>query len=168
MSFAPKLSTTLLLFTVIIVLLPVQTYAFGAGDIPDFSYLNGDLVAIVYELRLIHVHLTDKAFRHGDIESILETLVKSAGRTAGGGGLLGLAHAIVSNVAGGAKFSKSDIKKVYFVSIITSYWCSLQSNYLQGNWLRDYSQVRNCVRNPFDDASGLSRFRQWISLASPS
>jgi hypothetical protein len=35
----PNLSTTLLLITVVLVLLPTQTYAFGAGDIPDFSYL---------------------------------------------------------------------------------------------------------------------------------
>ena len=43
MAFTPNLSTTLLFFTVIVVLLPVETYAFGAGDIPDFAYLNGYL-----------------------------------------------------------------------------------------------------------------------------
>ncbi|RDB28776.1 hypothetical protein Hypma_015984 [Hypsizygus marmoreus] len=114
MSFTPNLSTTLLLLTVIVVLLPIETYAFGAGDIPDFAYLN------------------DKAFRHGDIESILETLVKSVGGAAAGGGILGFAQSVITKASGGAKFSKSDIKKVYF-----------------GNWLRDYSQAM--------DIAGLSK-----------
>lgn len=35
-----RLTTTLLIVTTLLVLLPVETYAFGAGDIPDFSYLN--------------------------------------------------------------------------------------------------------------------------------
>ncbi|KAF8079060.1 Het-C-domain-containing protein [Lyophyllum atratum] len=96
MAFTPNLSTTLLLLTVIVVLLPVETYAFGAGDIPDFAYLN------------------DKAFRHGDIESILETLVKNAGGVAAGGGLLGFASSMLKQATGGARFTKSDIKKVYF------------------------------------------------------
>jgi hypothetical protein len=62
-----------------------------------------------------HVRPTDKAFRHGDIENVLESLVKSAGGAAGSG-LLGIAQSVISNVAGGAKFTKSDVKKVYFVS----------------------------------------------------
>ncbi|PPQ99587.1 hypothetical protein CVT24_005166 [Panaeolus cyanescens] len=99
MAYSFPLNSTLLLLTVIVVLLPVQTYAFGAGDIPDFAYLN------------------DKAFRHGDIENILETLTKTA---AVGGGFMGF----MKKVTGGKTFSKSDIKKVYF-----------------GNWLRDYSQA---------------------------
>ncbi|KAL0951712.1 hypothetical protein HGRIS_008387 [Hohenbuehelia grisea] len=109
----PNLTATLLILTVVLVLLPPEAYAFGAGDIPDFSYLN------------------DKAFRHGDIENILEGLVKSASHT-GGGGLLGFAQSVLSQAAGGAKFNKSDIKKVYF-----------------GNWLRDYSQAM--------DIAGLSK-----------
>ncbi|KIM47583.1 hypothetical protein M413DRAFT_203701 [Hebeloma cylindrosporum] len=111
------LANTFLLLTILVVLLPVETYAFGAGDIPDFAYLN------------------DKAFRHGDIESILETLVKSAGGAAIGGsahGILGFASSVIKHVSGGSKFSKSDIKKVYF-----------------GNWLRDYSQAM--------DIAGLSK-----------
>lgn len=59
---------------------------------------------------------TDKAFRHGDIESILETLVKSAGGAAAGGGFLGFAHSVLKKASGGSKFNKSDVKKVYFVS----------------------------------------------------
>lgn len=38
-----SLSTYLLILTVIVVLLPTETYAFGAGDIPDFAYLNGKI-----------------------------------------------------------------------------------------------------------------------------
>ncbi|CAA7264748.1 unnamed protein product [Cyclocybe aegerita] len=115
MGFSPSITNTTLLLTVLVILLPVKTYAFGAGDIPDFAYLN------------------DKAFRHGDIENVLETLVKSAGGgTIGGAGLLGIASSVLKHVAGGSKFSKSDIKKVYF-----------------GNWLRDYSQAM--------DIAGLSK-----------
>jgi len=57
----------------------------------------------------------DKAFRHGDIENVLEELVKTAGGVAMGGGLLGIASSVITQVTGGSKFSKSDVKKVYFV-----------------------------------------------------
>ncbi|KAJ8480697.1 hypothetical protein ONZ51_g6470 [Trametes cubensis] len=109
-------TTTLLVLTVILVLLPSETYAFGAGDIPDFAYLNG------------------KAFRHGDIEDILTELAKSVGHAGGGGGLLGIAQSVLGAATGGsgAKFTKEDVKRVYF-----------------GNWLRDYSQ---CM-----DIAGLSK-----------
>jgi hypothetical protein len=36
----PAIVTTFLVLTVILVLLP-EVAAFGAGDIPDFSYLEG-------------------------------------------------------------------------------------------------------------------------------
>ncbi|PPQ91780.1 hypothetical protein CVT25_000425 [Psilocybe cyanescens] len=112
---APSLTSTFLLIVILVVLLPVETYAFGAGDIPDFAYLN------------------DKAFRHGDIENILETLVKTAGGASIGSGLFGsFASSVINHAIGGSKFTKSDIKKVYF-----------------GNWLRDYSQAM--------DIAGLSK-----------
>jgi len=63
---------------------------------------------------------TDKAFRHGDIENILETLSKSVKGhhlALGGGSLLGMAGQLLKHAAGSSKFSKSDVKKVYFVSI---------------------------------------------------
>jgi hypothetical protein len=61
---------------------------------------------------------TDKAFRHGDIESVLEKLAKTAGRASiGGSGIIGIAASVIKAAAGPSKFSKSDIKKVYFVSI---------------------------------------------------
>ncbi|KAF8665446.1 hypothetical protein AX16_000464 [Volvariella volvacea WC 439] len=109
----PKATTLILVLTVLLVLLPAETYAFGAGDIPEFSYLH------------------DKAYRHGDIEGVLGDLVKWTGRS-GGGGLFGFASSIVAAATGGSKFSRSDIKKVYF-----------------GNWLRDYSQAM--------DIAGLSK-----------
>ncbi|KAF9531855.1 heterokaryon incompatibility Het-C [Crepidotus variabilis] len=115
MGLSPSLTNAFLLIAVLVVVLPVETYAFGAGDIPDFAYLN------------------DKAFRHGDIENILEEVAKTAGHAAlGGGSLLGIASSVLKHVSGGSKFSKSDIKKVYF-----------------GNWLRDYSQAM--------DIAGLSK-----------
>lgn len=58
----------------------------------------------------------DKAFRHGDIESILENLVKHVGGPAiGGGSLLGFASSVLKAATGGSKFNKTDVKRVYFV-----------------------------------------------------
>lgn len=63
------------------------------------------------------LRILEKAFRHGDIESILETLAKTAGNVGGGGGgLLGFAASVLSTATGGAKFNRMDIKRVYFVS----------------------------------------------------
>jgi hypothetical protein len=58
-----------------------------------------------------------KAFRHGDIENVLEELAKMSSGMAAGGGLLGFAKMVIKQGSEGGKFSKSDIKKVYFVSI---------------------------------------------------
>lgn len=74
-------TTLLVLLGVLALLTLVQpAAAFGAGNIPSFAYLEG------------------KAFRHGDIEDVLEKLAK----TAGGGFLSGL--------GGGKKFGGLDIK----------------------------------------------------------
>lgn len=60
-------------------------------------------------------HRVGKAFRHGDIESILEELAKTAGVAAGGSGLLGFASSVFNAAKGGSKFSRMDVKRVYFV-----------------------------------------------------
>jgi hypothetical protein len=113
--------------------------------------------------------IPDKAFRHGDIENILETLVKNAGRAASGGGLLGFAQNVIQSASGGVKFTKGDIKKVYFVSLdfilsmpMQRLICMIRA---KGNWLRDYSQV--CLQ--FLDKlskSNVTPSRQWILLVS--
>ncbi|KDQ14438.1 hypothetical protein BOTBODRAFT_32569 [Botryobasidium botryosum FD-172 SS1] len=105
-------ANALLLVTTLLFFLP-SAHAFGAGDIPDYSFLN------------------EKAFRHGDIESILAELNKSLGANFSGGAA-GLLMGVAGALRGGSKFSKMDIKRVYF-----------------GNWLRDYSQVM--------DIAGLSK-----------
>ena len=74
----------LLLSLVLLVLLVDNAWAFGAGNIPSFSYLEG------------------KAFRHGDIEDVLAEIIKKAG-----GGTLGFLGA-------NSKFVGLDIKRVYF------------------------------------------------------
>jgi len=56
-----------------------------------------------------------KAFRHGDIENTLLELVKAVGHSQSGG-FLGFAQNVISAATGGAKFSKEDVKHVYFVS----------------------------------------------------
>ncbi|KAG9025633.1 hypothetical protein FRB95_009951 [Tulasnella sp. JGI-2019a] len=92
---------TLLLLTIIVlaVIIPASSggggvFAFGAGNIPRVAYLEG------------------KAFRHGDIEDVLQELLK---KTAGAG---------LFSIGSGTKFGGLDVKRVYF-----------------GNWLRDYSQA---------------------------
>ncbi|KZW01792.1 heterokaryon incompatibility Het-C [Exidia glandulosa HHB12029] len=102
-----------LVLLVVVCVLPLAVHAFGAGDIPDFAFLN------------------DKAFRHGDIENVLVEIAKFAGHAAGNSGLFSFARSVMGS-SGGKKFSKEDVKKVYF-----------------GNWLRDYSQVM--------DIGGLSK-----------
>ncbi|KAL1759591.1 heterokaryon incompatibility protein Het-C-domain-containing protein [Schizophyllum commune] len=66
-------------------------FAFGAGNIPSFAYLEG------------------KAFRHGDIEDVLANLSK-----AGGGFAL-------NKLFGGGKFRGLDIKRVYFGNWLRDY-----------------------------------------------
>ncbi|KAJ7033651.1 heterokaryon incompatibility protein Het-C-domain-containing protein [Mycena alexandri] len=69
-------------------------YAFGAGDIPSFAYMEG------------------RAFRHGDIEDALAELVK---RGSGGG------FALASMLSKGSKFNGLDIKRVYFGNWLRDY-----------------------------------------------
>ncbi|QRW24652.1 heterokaryon incompatibility protein Het-C protein [Rhizoctonia solani] len=109
-------TTTLLVVALLCVLVP-NVAAFGAGDIPDYAYLN------------------DKAFRHGDIESILSQLSKNVGSSGFGGGVAGILVGVAKAALRGGKgdrFTTMDVKRVYF-----------------GNWLRDYSQAM--------DIAGLSK-----------
>ncbi|KAF6744747.1 heterokaryon incompatibility protein Het-C-domain-containing protein [Ephemerocybe angulata] len=68
-------------------------YAFGAGNIPSFAYMEG------------------RAFRHGDIEDALAELIK---RTGGGISLANILHK-------GHKFNGLDIKRVYFGNWLRDY-----------------------------------------------
>ncbi|KIK67402.1 hypothetical protein GYMLUDRAFT_37517 [Collybiopsis luxurians FD-317 M1] len=83
-----------LLFVLVICLSNNGVFAFGAGNIPSFAYLEG------------------KAFRHGDIEDTLADLLKKAG----GAGLLG---AVIGK--GGTKFNGLDVKRVYFGNWLRDY-----------------------------------------------
>ncbi|EED83141.1 predicted protein [Postia placenta Mad-698-R] len=87
----------LLLLTVLCILVFCVSgngaYAFGAGNIPGFAYLEG------------------KAFRHGDIEDALSEVAKRAGGFALGA-LIG---------RGGSKFGGLDIKRVYFGNWLRDY-----------------------------------------------
>ncbi|KAK7041417.1 hypothetical protein VNI00_009283 [Paramarasmius palmivorus] len=68
-------------------------YAFGAGNIPSFAYMEG------------------RAFRHGDIEDTLAELVKK-----GSSGF-----ALASVLGKGSKFGGLDIKRVYFGNWLRDY-----------------------------------------------
>ncbi|KAJ7740023.1 heterokaryon incompatibility protein HET-C [Mycena maculata] len=67
-------------------------YAFGAGNIPSFAYMEG------------------RAFRHGDIEDALAELIKR-----------GSAGALASMLSRGHKFGGVDIKRVYFGNWLRDY-----------------------------------------------
>jgi len=172
MALTPALTNTFLLLTILVVLLPVETYAFGAGDIPDFAYLNGwFLNPSILSSNELPFFFLDKAFRHGDIENILETLVKSAGGAAiGGSGILGFATSVIKHASGGSKFSKSDIKKVYFVRL--SFYMHVTvayRHYTKGNWLRDYSQVKLYMKSANQQSHSVKcpvSSRRWILLGS--
>ncbi|KAI0819917.1 Het-C-domain-containing protein [Trametes gibbosa] len=84
----------LLALCVVIFCVPSEgVYAFGAGNIPSFAFLEG------------------KAFRHGDIEDTLGDVAKKAGGFALGA-LIG---------KGGSKFGGLDIKRVYFGNWLRDY-----------------------------------------------
>ncbi|EKM58089.1 uncharacterized protein PHACADRAFT_171323 [Phanerochaete carnosa HHB-10118-sp] len=81
------------LFVLVVCISSNGVYAFGAGNIPSFAYLEGS------------------AFRHGDIEDTLSEVAKKAGGFALG--------AIIGK--GGAKFGGLDIKRVYFGNWLRDY-----------------------------------------------
>ncbi|KIJ29126.1 hypothetical protein M422DRAFT_37079 [Sphaerobolus stellatus SS14] len=118
----PAPTLTLLIFSILAF---VNTAAaFGAGAIPNYTYLN------------------DKAFRHGDIEEILPTLLKNV-HFGGSEGLWGIIKALFTfGMAGGlngVRFGRMDVDRIYF-----------------GNWLRDYSQAM--------DIGGLNMFTEGTLL----
>ncbi|CAE6460855.1 unnamed protein product [Rhizoctonia solani] len=95
--------TTLLVVALLCALIP-NVAAFGAGDIPDYAYLN------------------DKAFRHGDIESILSQLSKNVGSSGFGGGVAGILVGVAKAALRGGKgerFTSLDVKRVYFLTAQT-------------------------------------------------
>ncbi|KAJ7682980.1 heterokaryon incompatibility protein Het-C-domain-containing protein [Mycena rosella] len=91
----PSNITLLFLLVLFFVCLSGSTvYAFGAGNIPSFAYMEG------------------RAFRHGDIEDALAELIK---RGSGGG------FALASLISKGSKFNGLDIKRVYFGNWLRDY-----------------------------------------------
>ncbi|KAF9458963.1 heterokaryon incompatibility protein Het-C-domain-containing protein [Collybia nuda] len=84
----------LLVFIFAVCLSGNGVYAFGAGNIPSFAYMEG------------------RAFRHGDIEDALAELIK---RGSGGG------FALASMLSKGHKFNGLDIKRVYFGNWLRDY-----------------------------------------------
>ncbi|GJE94562.1 Het-C domain-containing protein [Phanerochaete sordida] len=83
----------IVLFILVVCVSSNGVYAFGAGNIPSFAYLEGT------------------AFRHGDIEDALGEVAKKAGGFALGA-LIG---------KGGSKFGGLDIKRVYFGNWLRDY-----------------------------------------------
>ncbi|KAI9011179.1 heterokaryon incompatibility Het-C, partial [Gaertneriomyces semiglobifer] len=77
--------TVFLVIIAVLCLLPTQVAAFGAGNIPSIAYLE------------------DKAFRHGDIEDIIATIILSK-------------TFILSK-----KFSSLDVKRIYFGNWLRDY-----------------------------------------------
>jgi len=127
-------------------------------DIPNFSFLNGDNSPSKWVPTGSWGCLLDKAFRRGDIESVLENLAKQAGHAGLGGGLLVLASSIISPTSGGPKFSKMDVKRVFLN------YCLVSLSYCKGNWLKDYSQVG--LNRQVSLITPWRGHRPWISLVS--
>lgn len=110
MSSLKPSSAFLLSCGIALVFLCSPAFAFGAGNIGQ-SLLHGGLLS----LEVLGQNLTPSIaslariegqnWRHGDIEDTLLNI-------------------LMSRAAGGKKFGKLDVKRVYF-----------------GNWLRDYSQA---------------------------
>ncbi|KAH8103109.1 heterokaryon incompatibility protein Het-C-domain-containing protein [Cristinia sonorae] len=95
----------LILLCVLLFCLPGNgVYAFGAGNIPNFAFLEG------------------RAFRHGDIEDTLEELVKRAAAGLSIGAIVG---------KGGSKFGNLDIKRVYFGNWLRDYSQAVDVSTLQ-------------------------------------
>ncbi|EJC98232.1 Het-C-domain-containing protein [Fomitiporia mediterranea MF3/22] len=87
-----NLTILFLLVFVLAVCLPGHgVYAFGAGNIPSFAYMEG------------------RAFRHGDIEDVLAEIAKKSGA-----GIMGA-------LAGRSKFGGLDIKRIYFGNWLRDY-----------------------------------------------
>ncbi|KAF7351244.1 hypothetical protein MSAN_01555900 [Mycena sanguinolenta] len=90
--------TTAVLFLLVLFFVCLSgsgVYAFGAGNIPSFAYMEG------------------RAFRHGDIEDALAELIKKGG---------GTGFALTSLLSsGGTKFKGIDIKRVYFGNWLRDY-----------------------------------------------
>ncbi|KAJ7512767.1 heterokaryon incompatibility protein HET-C, partial [Mycena galericulata] len=89
---ANKATLIFLLVLFFVCLSGSSVYAFGAGNIPSFAYMEG------------------RAFRHGDIEDALAELFKRVGA----GGLAGM-------LSKGHKFGGVDIKRVYFGNWLRDY-----------------------------------------------
>jgi hypothetical protein len=70
-------------------------WAFGAGNIPSYAFLEG------------------KAWRHGDIEDVLaEMLIRAA--STDGGGVFDYVKKVTIAGLGGEKFSALNVKRTYF------------------------------------------------------
>ncbi|KAH7887067.1 heterokaryon incompatibility protein HET-C [Phlebopus sp. FC_14] len=91
-----NLTVLLLLFVVFAFCLSDNgVFAFGAGNIPSFAYMEG------------------KAFRHGDIEDALSDLLKKGAGASG--------FALASLISKGTKFNGLDVKRVYFGNWLRDY-----------------------------------------------
>jgi hypothetical protein len=114
------------LILLILVLHAGSVWAFGAGEIPNYGFLSG------------------KAFRHGDIENTLATmLIRITSPEGNGAGFLGM----VKKLAGleGEKFGSLNVKRTYFGNWL---YCpdSQRGPFQCGFWVwlmgsRDYSQA---------------------------
>ncbi|EEB94297.1 hypothetical protein MPER_06908, partial [Moniliophthora perniciosa FA553] len=136
-------TSSLLILTVVLLVLPTETYAFGAGDIPAWGYLNA------------------KAYRHGDIEGVLSDLVKNAST---GGSVFAFAKKILGK--DGPKFKGSDIKKVYFVSS-ELLWLA-EAGLTEGNRETGCETTLRCICLLFLDYTDDNNVPQAMDIASLS
>jgi len=146
MALTTSLTNTFLLLTVLVVLLPVETYAFGAGDIPDFAYLNGwflkfMLVSLAQATPFFQIKHSDTVTSKISLKlssNPLEAL-QSAAQVS-----LVLRRLLSSMSVGDPSSVKVTSRKSTLCACDFICHCSVayQFFFTKGNWLRDYSQVK--------------------------
>jgi hypothetical protein len=124
-----NLTTTLLLITIVLVLLPTEAAAFGAGDIPDFSYLNGLLYLKSADLILTKSNRQSFPPRRYRTDSPGTCQIewrpwRRRGRHTR------IRYFDVKCRCWGAKFNKDDVKRVYFVSVSSYFIRSNRHNFI--------------------------------------
>jgi hypothetical protein len=94
---------TIALAVLVVLCLATPAAAFGAGNIPSYSFLEG------------------KAFRHGDIEDVLAELIKKSG------GILGRGSKFGGLDIKRVYFGKQSIRFLRGLSLVADEVCGLQA-----------------------------------------
>jgi len=172
MALTAALTNTFFLLTILVVLLPVETYAFGAGDIPDFAYLNGWFL----NPSILSSSNSPSSFqiKHSGMATSKISLKLSSsplGELQSAAQVSLVLRRLLSSMPVGDPSSVRVISRKFTLCachfICTSLW--LISIITKGNWLRDYSQVKLYMKSPNQRCHSVKcpvSSRRWILLDS--